>query len=131
MAMLDRIRPEMIWIDGELRRGLEIVIGPDGVIASIDETTGPLTHDRIALLPGFVNAHSHAFQRALRGRGEFFDHPESNFWSWREAMYELVQEMDRDSMKAIASRAFREMRAAGMTSVGEFHYLHHLSLIHI
>ncbi|MDG2093835.1 MAG: formimidoylglutamate deiminase [Phycisphaerales bacterium] len=125
MAMLDCIRPEMAWVDGELHRGLELTIASDGVIASIDKTAAEPTHDRIALLPGFVNSHSHSFQRALRGRGEYFDHPDSNFWSWRKAMYELVEEMDLDSMKRIATQAFHEMRMAGMTSVGEFHYLHH------
>ena len=72
-----------------------------------------------------MNAHSHAFQRALRGRGERFERPDEDFWSWREAMYELVQEMDRDSLKRIATQAFSEMRRSGMTTVGEFHYLHH------
>lgn len=125
MSFMECLRPEMAWVDGEFRRGLEIGIASDGTIHSIEETSESPTHDRIAVLPGFVNAHSHAFQRGLRGRGERFDHPDSNFWSWRKAMYELVEEMDRDSMKQIASQAFREMRMAGMTSVGEFHYLHH------
>ncbi|MBG84292.1 MAG: formimidoylglutamate deiminase [Phycisphaerae bacterium] len=125
MSTLDCIRPEMAWVDGEFRRGLEIGIASDGVICSVEATSESPTHGRIALLPGFVNAHSHAFQRGLRGRGERFDHPDSNFWSWRKAMYELVQEMGPESMKRIASQAFREMRMAGMTSVGEFHYLHH------
>ena len=121
----ESIRAALTWIDGDFRRGIEVGIGDDGRIASVSETSEPPTHDRIALLPGFVNAHSHAFQRALRGRGERFERPAENFWSWREAMYELVEEMDRDSMKRIAVQAYREMRRAGMTTVGEFHYLHH------
>ena len=125
MERLRCIRPELIWIDGSFRRGLEITIDSNGVIEMIGESDQIPTHDHVALLPGFVNAHSHAFQRALRGRGEFFDHPDSNFWSWRQAMYRLVEELDATSMKRIAIQAFREMRMAGMTAVGEFHYFHH------
>ncbi|MGD2115389.1 MAG: formimidoylglutamate deiminase [Acidobacteriota bacterium] len=80
-----------------------------------------------ALLPGFVNAHSHAFQRGLRGRGETFPEGAGSFWSWREAMYDLVESLDPEAFRALSLRAFREMRAAGITTVGEFHYLHHVS----
>ena len=64
-------------------------------------------------IPGFVDAHSHAFQRALRGRGEGGD-----FWAWREAMLELAAGVRTDYRPV-----FTEMRAAGYTAVGEFHYL--------
>ena len=80
---------------------------------------------RRALFPGLVNAHSHAFQRGLRGRGERFPAGAGSFWSWREAMYGLVERMDADRMHALSLLAFREMLDAGITSVGEFHYLHH------
>ena len=79
-----------------------------------------------ALLPGFVNVHSHAFQRGLRGRGETFPAGGAgSFWTWREAMYGLVETMTRDRILELSFQAFSEMRAAGITSVGEFHYLHH------
>src|SRR5690606_30550400 len=82
-----------------------------------------------AILPGFIDVHSHAFQRGLRGRGETFppgapDTP-GNFWSWREAMYRLVDTMTADRIHELSRQAFLEMRAAGITTVGEFHYLHH------
>jgi formimidoylglutamate deiminase len=79
------------------------------------------------LLPGFVNAHSHAFQRALRGRVERVDpaHPHDDFWTWREAMYEAATALDPDSAYAVAEQLYREMRDAGYTVVGEFHYPHH------
>jgi len=68
-----------------------------------------------------VNAHSHAFQRDLRGRAE----RSGDFWTWREAMFELAGALDPDSMHDVALRAYREMRAAGYGAVGEFHYVHH------
>ena len=80
-----------------------------------------------ALLPGFVNGHSHAFQRYLRGRGETFPQGAGSFWTWREAMYQLVESLDADRLFDISQHAFREMLRAGMTTVGEFHYVHHLS----
>ena len=78
-------------------------------------------------IPGFVNAHSHAFQRALRGRVERVDptHPADNFWTWREAMYAAAGALDPDSAHAVALLAYREMVAAGYVAVGEFHYPHH------
>ena len=69
-------------------------------------------------LPGFVNAHSHAFQRALRGRSEGHD-----FWGWREDMLELAAGMTVDRVRAPYVQVYREMLAAGYTAVGEFHYL--------
>ncbi|MGZ4481269.1 MAG: formimidoylglutamate deiminase [Gaiellales bacterium] len=78
-------------------------------------------------LPGFVNAHSHAFQRELRGRVERIDpsHPQDDFWTWREEMYRAASALDPDSMYAIARLAYGEMLQSGYTVVGEFHYPHH------
>lgn len=73
-------------------------------------------------LPGLANAHSHAFHRALRGR----THGSSgSFWTWRDRMYELAARLDPDSYLALATATFAEMVQAGITCVGEFHYLHH------
>ncbi len=73
--------------------------------------------NRLAL-PGFVNAHSHAFQRALRGRTEGGD-----FWAWREAMLDLARGQTPHQVRDEYARVYREMRAAGYTVVGEFHYI--------
>lgn len=77
-----------------------------------------------ALIPGFVSAHSHAFQRGLRGRAQAFAKGRGTFWSWRRKMYELASQIDPDRMYTLCHQAFSEMLAAGITSVGEFHYLH-------
>jgi formimidoylglutamate deiminase len=69
-------------------------------------------------LPGFVNAHSHAFQRSLRGRAAGGD-----FWAWREGMLGEAERHTRASVRELYARTYREMRAAGFTAVGEFHYL--------
>jgi formimidoylglutamate deiminase len=69
-------------------------------------------------IPGFVNAHSHAFQRALRGRTEGGD-----FWAWRDAMLELADQQIPERVRTEYEQVYREMRAAGYTAVGEFHYL--------
>jgi hypothetical protein len=75
-------------------------------------------------LPGFVNAHSHAFQRGLRGHVQYADGGDS-FWTWRERMYTLANSLTPEGMQEVARLAFREMLAAGFTTVGEFHYVHH------
>jgi formimidoylglutamate deiminase len=69
-------------------------------------------------LPGFVNAHSHAFQRSLRGRRTGGD-----FWTWREAMIAEAERHTPESVRREYADTYREMRAAGYTAVGEFHYL--------
>ncbi|WP_151084160.1 formimidoylglutamate deiminase [Nocardioides cynanchi] len=73
-------------------------------------------------LPGLANCHSHAFHRALRGRTQ---RGSGTFWTWREQMYDVAGRLDPDSYLALAEVTFREMVAAGITTVGEFHYLHH------
>jgi formimidoylglutamate deiminase len=79
-------------------------------------------------LPAMVNAHSHAFQRDLRGAAER-PSPESqagdDFWSWREAMYRLASALNPDSLHDAAEHVYAEMAAAGYGAVGEFHYVHH------
>jgi formimidoylglutamate deiminase len=69
-------------------------------------------------LPGFVNAHSHAFQRALRGKAEGED-----FWAWRESMLDLARGQTPGQVRKDYAAAYAEMRAAGYTAVGEFHYI--------
>ena len=87
------------------------------------ETLGePIVELPGVVLPGFANAHSHAFHRALRGR----THGEGgSFWTWRERMYALAARLDLESYRALATATYAEMALAGVTAVGEFHYLHH------
>ncbi|MGN9778733.1 formimidoylglutamate deiminase [Micromonospora sp. H33] len=73
-------------------------------------------------LPGLANAHSHAFHRALRGRTH---NGRGDFWTWRDVMYTVAARLDPDSYLALARAAYAEMALAGITCVGEFHYLHH------
>ncbi|HYY94297.1 MAG TPA: amidohydrolase family protein, partial [Pyrinomonadaceae bacterium] len=78
-----------------------------------------------ALLPGMVNAHSHAFQRVIRGRTEYRGaHAADSFWTWREQMYEAASRLTPEDIYDASRMAFLEMILAGITSVGEFHYLH-------
>jgi formiminoglutamate deiminase len=72
-------------------------------------------------VPGLANAHSHAFQRAIRGRTHA---ARGDFWSWREQMYAATERLDPDSYLRLARATFAEMALAGITTVGEFHYLH-------
>lgn len=77
-------------------------------------------------LPGFLNAHSHAFQYAMAGLAE--EHPagsHDDFWTWREAMYQCALSVDPEQAEAIATMLYAEMLRHGYTHVAEFHYLHH------
>jgi formiminoglutamate deiminase len=73
-------------------------------------------------MPGLANAHSHAFHRALRGITQA---SRGTFWTWRERMYEVAARLDPDSYLALARAVYAEMTLAGISCVGEFHYLHH------
>lgn len=112
-----------------------------GLALECDERTGRITRighrveldspDAIrlpgrALMPGFVNAHSHAFQRLIRGRMQWrpADATVANFWSWREAMYGAALRLSPEDVYAVSRYCFLEMLRAGITTVGEFHYLH-------
>lgn len=77
------------------------------------------------LLPGLATAHSHAFQRALRGRTQRRPAAASSFWSWRGLMYQLAERLDPDDIFNISRLAFAELAMSGVTAVGEFHYVHH------
>jgi formiminoglutamate deiminase len=120
-----RLWCELAWLGGE-RAAEGVLIELDGErIAAVTpdaEPAGDATRLPGLTLPGLANAHSHAFQRALRGR----THGGSgSFWTWREQMYELAGTLDPDSYLALARATFGEMALAGVTVVGEFHYLHH------
>jgi formimidoylglutamate deiminase len=122
---------ERTWNGARFERDVAVRVDDRGVISAVDASAKPragsdvVRLDRRALLPGFVNAHSHAFQRGLRGTPQRFDAGSGNFWTWRETMYRLAGSLDVDGFYDASVRAFREMLAAGFTSVGEFHYLHH------
>jgi formimidoylglutamate deiminase len=124
MAILEA---DLTWTGGRFESGVQIAVGEDGRIAEVG-VLGRSADVRLtgrALLPGFVSAHSHAFQRGLRGHGETFPEGAGNFWTWRQAMYALVERLDAAELRALSLQTFREMRAAGVTTVGEFHYVHH------
>ena len=97
----------------------------EGVITAVEAGASARPGDtRLGgiVLPGFANAHSHAFHRALRGRTHGGG---GTFWTWRDAMYSLAARLDPDSYLALARATYAEMALAGVTCVGEFHYLHH------
>lgn len=122
------LQAELTWTGARFERDLEVEV-EGGTIRRVGRA-GPAPDRRLprrALLPGFVNAHSHAFQRGLRGRVERFPEGTGDTWSWREAMVALAGRLDAQACFDLSRAAFAEMRAAGVTTVGEFHFLRHLT----
>ncbi|KAH7724747.1 Protein CPIN-1 [Aphelenchoides avenae] len=120
----------LIWFDEKLQRGVQIRLSDAGKIVAIGDgiaKPGEEVHEiqNAVLLPGFVNAHSHAFHRYLRGRSEIGSAEVDTFWKWRGNMYALIKDIDYKKFKEYCYGTFREMLAAGITTVGEFHYVHH------
>lgn len=120
------VEADWTWTGEGFEPGVRIRIGDDGRIEAMGalEAAPDLRLSGRALLPGMVSAHSHAFQRGLRGHGETFPQGSGSFWTWRRAMYDLVGSLDEESFERLSIQCFREMRSAGITTVGEFHYFH-------
>jgi formimidoylglutamate deiminase len=134
--------PDLLYTGGRFERGLALVCDASGRIVRIagaDELRGEkkvrLSHR--AMLPGMINAHSHAFQRVLRGRTEYRsiragasplpdrEITRDSFWTWRELMYSAATRLTPEDIYDASRMAFLEMALSGITAVGEFHYLHH------
>jgi formiminoglutamate deiminase len=101
------------------------IVEDGGRITAVEPGADPAPGDvRLAglVLPGLANAHSHAFHRALRGRTHDGG---GTFWTWRQRMYAVAGLLDPDGYLALARATYAEMARAGVTCVGEFHYLHH------
>ncbi len=115
---------EHAWLAGGVTSGVLVEIEGDRFSAVRTSATPPPVAVvlRGLTVPGLANAHSHAFHRALRARTH---EAGGDFWSWREAMYAVADRLDPDSYLALARATFAEMALAGITCVGEFHYLHH------
>jgi formimidoylglutamate deiminase len=85
----------------------------------------PVGLTRLVEVPAMANAHSHAFQRDLRGAAERPGSPDDDFWTWRTEMFRLAGALEPETMRDVAARVYAEMAAAGYGAVGEFHYVHH------
>lgn len=115
---------EYAVVAGEVRSGVLVTVS-DGIIADMQENqAAPLDAERLdgVVIPGLANCHSHAFHRALRGRTQA---ERGSFWTWRKEMYEVAARLDPQSYHRLARAVYAEMTLAGITAVGEFHYLHH------
>ncbi|MST32826.1 amidohydrolase family protein, partial [Acidimicrobiaceae bacterium USS-CC1] len=117
----------MAWLGGpDAAAGVALDVAGDGTLAAVtagvERPPEGATVLRGLTLPGLVNAHSHAFHRGLRG---WTQGDGGTFWTWRERMYGLARRLDPDRYLALATAAYAEMALAGITTVGEFHYLHH------
>jgi formiminoglutamate deiminase len=116
---------EHAWLgEDTVDTGVQIDVA-DGRITSIRSNVAPgASSNRLygLVIPGMANAHSHAFHRALRGRTQ---RDRGSFWTWRDLMYRAADRLDPDRYRLLARGVYAEMALAGITSVGEFHYLHH------
>ena len=141
--------PELVYLRDSFGVNKALVCDAAGTIAKIvdaDELTDEkkISLPRRALLPGMINAHSHAFQRVIRGKTEYRSfsggllpavsagsptlnnaHDRDSFWTWREMMYSAAMRLTPEEIYDAARMAFLEMTLNGITAVGEFHYLHH------
>jgi formiminoglutamate deiminase len=117
---------DLAWLGPERGVAERVLVEVDGErIAAVTEGADPPAGAaRLGgiTIPGLANGHSHAFHRALRGRTH---RGGGDFWSWRELMYRVAGVLDPDRYLELATASYAEMALAGITAVGEFHYLHH------
>ncbi|MFG2197012.1 formimidoylglutamate deiminase [Streptomyces sp. NPDC048639] len=117
---------EHAWLNGTVEQQVVIETGADGRIAAVRPDTPTAPPGSVALpgltIPGLANAHSHAFHRALRGTVQVGS---GTFWTWREIMYQFAAKLTPETYFDLAKGVYAEMALAGITAVGEFHYLHH------
>ena len=120
---------ERAWIAGRWQESVLLEVGRQGRWASITPGIAvPPEHARRLpgpVLPGLVNAHSHAFQRAFAGLSERRETEADDFWSWRDRMYRVALRITPDQMRAVAAQLYVELLRGGYTQVCDFHYLHH------
>ncbi|MDI9829641.1 MULTISPECIES: formimidoylglutamate deiminase [unclassified Streptomyces] len=116
---------EHAWLDTHVEPGVALDVA-DGRLTAVrtDVPTPPPGAEvlRGLTLPGLANAHSHAFHRALRGTVQVGS---GTFWTWREVMYTIAERLTPETYHALARAVYAEMALAGVTAVGEFHYVHH------
>jgi formiminoglutamate deiminase len=111
---------ERAWVDGAVRDDVLVEV-EDGRFTRVEPGASGGALLAGLTIPGLANCHSHAFHRALRGRTQ---RERGTFWTWRELMYDVAGRLEPETYFALARATYREMVAAGITSVGEFHYLH-------
>lgn len=120
--------PDLLFYENRFQTGLAVVCNSDGTIIDVvdaDRASGGARLAGRALLPGLINAHSHAFQRVIRGRTEHRSANQTDsFWTWRELMYRAANQLSPDDIYQASRMAFLEMALSGITAVGEFHYIH-------
>ncbi len=115
---------ENAWLDGEVVESVAVSVDA-GRITAIETGVSAVASSRLLrglVIPGLANAHSHAFHRALRSRTQ---RDRGSFWTWRKLMYEAAGQLTPERYRALATAVYAEMALAGITAVGEFHYLHH------
>lgn len=125
--------PDLIYVGGRFRSGRALVCDGAGRVvrvARVEDLSEGVEAVRMrgrAMLPGMVNAHSHAFQRVIRGRTEYrgasTEGARDSFWTWREQMYAAASRLTPEDIYDASRMAFLEMALSGITTVGEFHYL--------
>ncbi|MGA4849306.1 formimidoylglutamate deiminase [Streptomyces sp. G5(2025)] len=116
---------EHAWLGTHVEPGVAVEVTGERITAVRKDVAAPppgATVLRGLTLPGLANAHSHAFHRALRGTVQVGS---GTFWTWREVMYGVADRLTPESYHALARAVYAEMALAGITTVGEFHYLHH------
>ena len=119
----------LAWVGGAWAKDVLLAVADDGTWASIqanastDQQRGAVCLSG-PVIPGLVNAHSHAFQRSIAGMTERSGGSQDNFWSWRDRMYSAASRITPEQLEAIAALLYAELLQAGYTQVCEFHYLH-------
>ncbi len=119
---------DQAWVAGRWQPDVLLTIGSDGCWSGVQPGQAALPGARVLpgpALPGMINAHSHAFQRAFAGMAEQRSTARDDFWGWRERMYGVALRTSPEQLQAIATQLYTELLQGGYTQVCEFHYLHH------
>jgi formimidoylglutamate deiminase len=126
--MSARLWTPAAWLDGRWQTEVLLEVDGGGRWARIEAgVAAPPDARRLPgpVLPPLVNAHSHAFQRAMAGLAERREAAQDDFWSWRDAMYGVALSLTPQTLREVATRLYRELLRGGYTQVVEFHYVHH------